>query len=137
MSNPKSTVDLVGEFLDHAANGRWDQLPALMSEDFVILEPESLPYGGEHHGSHGYIALMKQIGGLFELQFDLDWIAPAGENAVVLRMVVTFTSRQTGRSAAIPVVELLTVREGRLTRSEIFHFDTAALPCEVRRVTDI
>jgi ketosteroid isomerase-like protein len=128
MSQTKSTVDLVGEFLDHAANGRWEELPVLMSEDFVIVEPGSLPYGGEHHGSDGYIALMKQIGGLFELQFDLDWVRAAGEDVVVLRMVVTFTSRETGKSAAIPVVELLTVRGGKLTRSEIFHFDTAALP---------
>jgi hypothetical protein len=42
-------------------------------------------------------------------------------------MVVTFTARATGRSVALPVVELLTLRAGRIARSEVFLQDTAAL----------
>jgi len=46
---------------------------------------------------------------------------------ILLRMRVTFTARATGRSTHLPVLELLTVKDGRVTRSHVFVSDTAAL----------
>ena len=68
--SPK-TVTITGvveRLLDHAANGRWQALEEVLDKQFVIVEPESLPYGGTHHGIDRYITLMQQIAGLFELR---------------------------------------------------------------------
>lgn len=113
--------------LDHVLNARWDQLPAVLTEDFVIVEPDSLPYGGSHHGAAGYGALMKKIGALFELAFEPEGLHAVCDNMVMLRMNVTFVSRSTGRKVRLPVVELFTLRAGRIARGEVFLFDTAAL----------
>lgn len=120
-------VALVKQLLERVGQQRWDELPPLLSADYEIVEPESLPYGGTHSGVHSCVALLQRIGGLFELRFDLDRLQAVGEDTVLLRMVVSFTAHATGRSVALPVVELLTLRGGRIARSEVFLKDTAAL----------
>ncbi len=64
------TTSVVEQMLDHAANGRWDALQDLLDPEFEIVEPDSLPYGGVHRGVDGYVRLMKEIGELFNLDFE-------------------------------------------------------------------
>jgi ketosteroid isomerase-like protein len=126
-AEPPTPTELVERFLAAASQERWHELPALLQRDFELVEPASLPYGGTHRGVDGYVALLQRIGALFELRFEPGPVRSAGDDTVVLRMRVTFTARSTGRSVALRVVELLTVRDGRLARSEVFLEDTAAL----------
>jgi hypothetical protein len=42
-------------------------------------------------------------------------------------MHVTFTARTTGRSIHLQVLELFTITDGRVSRSQVFVSDTAAL----------
>lgn len=99
---------------------RWHRLDDLLSRDFEIVEPASLPYGGTHRGVSGYVALMQRIDALFELSFESQRIVALKEAEVLLQMIVTFTARTTGRSVRLRVLELLTVDDGRLARSEVF-----------------
>ena len=91
-------VALVGQLLERVGRQRWEELPPLLSADYEISEPDSLPYGGTHRGADGYVALMQRIGELFDLRFDLDRLDAVDEETVVLRMHVTFTARATRRS---------------------------------------
>jgi hypothetical protein len=93
----------------------------------VIVEPASLPYGGEHHGIDGYVALMQSINDLFALEFEPEALDALDASTVLLRMHVTFTGRVTRRTRRLPVLELLRTRGARVARSEVFLFDTAAL----------
>ena len=113
--------------LDHAANGRWRALEDVLDDQFEIVEPDSLPYGGTHHGLSGYRTLMQQISTLFELAFEPRGLYALDETTVVVRMNVTFNARSTGRSVKLRVVEVLKVVRGRVRRSEVFLADTAAL----------
>jgi ketosteroid isomerase-like protein len=122
-----SARGVVERMLDHASHARWDQLHDVLDEEFEIVEPESLPYGGTHRGVRGYVELMKDIGRLFELEFDVKRELQLDDASVLLQMDVTFMARTTGRSQRLPVIELLQVRAGRVTRSEIYISDTAAL----------
>jgi ketosteroid isomerase-like protein len=122
-----SATRVVEQMLDHAANARWERLPEVLTGDFVIVEPASLPYGGEHHGVDGYVALMHRITALFALEFEPDALHALDDSTVLLRMHVTFTGRATRRARRLPVLELLTTRGARVARSEVFVFDTAAL----------
>lgn len=121
------SVRVVETMLDHAVHARWDQLHTVLAEDFVIVEPDSLPYGGSHHGVDGYRDLMQAIGARFELAFEPMGCHAVADDMVVLRMNVTFVARGSGRQVRLPVVELFTLRAGRIARSEVFLFDTAAL----------
>jgi ketosteroid isomerase-like protein len=128
MSGDLPTVTgVVEQMLDHAAHGRWDALEDILDEQFTIIEPDSLPYGGSHHGLAGYVSLMQRIGELFELEFEPERLYALDDSGVLLRMQVTFTARHTRRSVRLRVVELLEVADGRVRRSEVFLADTAAL----------
>jgi ketosteroid isomerase-like protein len=122
-----SVTGVVEQMLDHAAHGRWGALHEILAPDFEIVEPASLPYGGVHRGITGYVALMQAIGALFELEFDLHRVTAVGPCEALLQMTVGFTSRTSGASVTLHVLELVTVRDGLVTRSEIFVSDTAAL----------
>ncbi len=91
----KDGVALVEQLLERVGQQRWDELPPLLSADYEILEPDSLPYGGTHRGADGYIALMQRIGELFDLRFDLDRLDAVDDETIVLRMDVSFTARAT------------------------------------------
>jgi ketosteroid isomerase-like protein len=121
---------VVEQLLDRVGRQRWDELPPLLTDDYEIVEPDSLPYGGTHRGVDGYVALMQRIGSLFALRFDVGRIERVGEDGALLRMDVTFTSHATGRSVALPVVELLTLRGERIARSEM-QFCAGAGPSQV------
>lgn len=122
------TINGVAErMLDHAANGPWQALEDVLDDQFEIVEPDSLPYGGTHHGLNGYRALMEQIATLFELAFEPPRVHALDETTVVVRMNVTFNARSTGRSVKLRVVEVLKVVRGRVPRSEVFLADTVAL----------
>jgi ketosteroid isomerase-like protein len=122
-----AATGVVEQMLGHAAAGRWEALHDVLDERFTIVEPESLPYGGTHRGVDGYVALLQQIAGLFELAFEPKALHALADGTVVLRMDVTFTARSTGERVQLPVVELLEVTGGRVRRSEVFVSDTAAL----------
>jgi hypothetical protein len=98
-----------------------------LTDDFVIVEPPSLPYGGEHHGVDGYVALLQRIAELFALRFELHDLHALDASTVLLHMHVTFTGRATNRARRLPVLELLNTRAGRVARSEVFLADTATL----------
>ena len=123
----KDGVALVEQLLERVGQQRWDELPPLLSADYEISEPDSLPYGGTHRGANGDIALMQRIGELLELRFDLDRLDAVDDETIVLPMDVSFTARTTRRSISLAVVELLTVRAGRIARSEVYLKDTAAV----------
>jgi uncharacterized protein len=128
MNTETTTITgVVEQMLDHAASGRWQALENVLDKQFAIVEPDSLPYGGTHHGVDGYVALMQRIGELFELAFEPQGLHALDQKTVVLRIHVTFTARSTGRSVKLPVVEFLEVAGGLVQSSEVFLADTAAL----------
>jgi len=127
MTTSTTITGVVEQLLDHATNGRWDELRDVLDPNFEIIEPDSLPYGGTHRGATAYVALMQRIGELFDLEFAPDGLHTLGDRTVLLRMHVTFTARATGRTTHLPVLELLTVQDARVTRSQVFISDTATL----------
>src|SRR4051794_7080984 len=120
-----SAVATVRRFYDLVMSGDLDSASALLDDErLVIHEPAGLPYGGEFAGIAGWrevteheIALMET-----ELLSPIDF-QPVGEDRVLMTVRVRFTSRATGRSAEIDVVEVLTVADGRLTVFDVYYKD--------------
>ncbi len=59
---------------DHEAQG------AMMAPDFVVVEAESLPYGGTYRGIEGWKALTKAVIGCWS-GFSIERLEVAGESA--------------------------------------------------------
>jgi ketosteroid isomerase-like protein len=121
-------VATVERFYDVVLRGDLDSASGLLDENVVVHEPAGLPYGGEFQGIAGWRKVTEHEISLMETELltpllfrDVD-----GET-VLLTVKVRFTSRTTGRSAETDAVELLKVRDGRLTVIDVYYRDPGAV----------
>src|SRR5436305_1568267 len=50
MTATQTPLEATKAMYDHVSRGEWDRVAEFMTEDFVINEPSTLPYGGEWRG---------------------------------------------------------------------------------------
>ncbi|HEV7689121.1 MAG TPA: nuclear transport factor 2 family protein [Acidimicrobiia bacterium] len=124
--NPVEAVEIVGRFTAALAAGDVKTCLALLHPDNVFDEAPGLPFGGDYSGHEGFIRLLKDVGRLFEVKLSEPQVSPAGD-CVLVRLTGTFTSRATGRTLETPVVDLYTVRDGKVARVDVFYKDTRAM----------
>jgi len=94
--------------------------------ELVVHEPDSLWYPGDWHGPQGF----SDIIGLMTSKLDLEiksYETFDSPQATVMRAEVTFTSKATGRSVDLSVVEVYKARDGRIIDMDIYYKDTAAV----------
>src|SRR5258708_35779660 len=121
-----SSVEVVRRFTSALVAGDVPGCLALLHPDNVFDEAEGLPFGGDYSGSEGFIRLLKDVGRLFEVKLSEPQVTDAGD-CVLVRLTGTFTSRATGRTLETPVVDLYTVRDGKVARVDVFYKDTNAM----------
>lgn len=117
-------VAVMQEWLAGLTNGTGPRLD-LLSEDFVLRVPESLPYGGTYTKDQ-----QDEYG---EANAEA-WLAPTPGAAprldstcgeVVLQGRFTRTARQTGRSVDVPLVEIFEIDRGQISGDTLYLADTA------------
>ena len=126
MGGTLTAAEVVAELGAKFRAGDVDGAKALMSPDLRIEQPASLPHGGVHSGPDA----MGTMGARFAEHWDRE-IGPAdlrpwGDGAVQVT-TQTWTSKATGRSATVEVVELFQVKDGLITEIKVFQQDTALL----------
>jgi ketosteroid isomerase-like protein len=100
---------------------------SLFSPDVVLVEPASLPHGGVHRGLEAFGQVQAGMGALWEQRIEDAEYWQCAPDRVALRIVITWTARSTGKSATLPMIDLLSFADGAIARVEAFVFDTAAL----------
>lgn len=96
--------------------------------DIVLHEADSIPfYGGEHHGKD---AFARDVAGPMFENYDIeihDVTARDAGDRVVVFLDLSFTSKATGRSIRMPIIEVSTVIDGLVGRMDIYYKDSAAM----------
>jgi ketosteroid isomerase-like protein len=137
MTGP-SNVEVVRRLFEAVEHRDFEGVLACYAPDVEIYESPALPYGGVFAGEDGVrrhaAAFMRAWGRL----------QPPGQAGMAPRLaelddetvVVVFTHRaadpETGRQLQTPEIGLYTLRDGRVRRSQMFHFD----PTELARFAD-
>jgi ketosteroid isomerase-like protein len=122
-----TALTLMREIYTLAGQGRWDEAEQLLSEDLVIHEPESLPYGGEWRGRDALRRLYAEVMTYWaDPSVELRTIVGDEEWAVAL-LDFTMTSRTTGQRFTMPVAEASGAVGGKIVEMRIHYFDTAGL----------
>lgn len=103
---------------------RWIEL---FDDSVVLIEPESLPHGGRHEGFGEFRSVQAAMRSLWDQTIEGTDYWPCGPDRVALRIVIRWTARATGRSAVIPMIDLMRFRNGRIIEVEVFLADTKAL----------
>jgi ketosteroid isomerase-like protein len=117
----------VRRFYGLAAEARWDELGELVTDDFTIVEAESLPYGGVHRGIDGHRRMMEKLYETWEItSFNIEGVA-VGENHATTLMTMAATLRRDGRPMEIRICEVLRMEGARIRSVTPYYFDTAAI----------
>jgi ketosteroid isomerase-like protein len=112
----------------HVAKGEWDAVAELMSEDFVIHEPATLPYGGEWRGRDALQRLYAHVMGFWR-DPEVRWLELlGGERHTVALLDLTATAPETGQRFSQRIAEVTTFDEaGRMSAMHIHYFDTGEM----------
>lgn len=109
---------------DPATAQAWEQV---FADDIVLIEPASLPHGGRHEGLVAFEAVQAGMRALWDQRIEgAEWWR-CGEDRVALRIVIRWTAHATGRSVELPMIDLMTFRDGFIAEIEVFLHDTTAL----------
>lgn len=103
---------------------RWVEL---FDDDVVLVEPESLPHGGRHRGLDDFRSVQAGMRELWEQRIEGTEYWQCAEDRVVLRIVIRWTARATGRWVVLPMIDLIRFRDGKIVGVEAFVHDTKAL----------
>lgn len=121
-----SPAELVAELNRRFSAGDGDGARALLHPDLRIEQPASLPHGGTHHGHAGMASMGAAFAQHWERQIADPRVLDAGDTAVQVT-TQTWTSKVTGRSATVDVVELFSFTGEQISQIRVFQQDTAAL----------
>ncbi|MEU9916277.1 nuclear transport factor 2 family protein [Streptomyces sp. NPDC051001] len=105
----------------------FELLAPFFAPDVELHQADALPYGGTWRGHDGMAQFFLAMGEVWE-SFDMveqEFLA-SGETAVVLTQVRA-RARATGRELSFPVLQAITVKDGRITEVRPFYWDTRAI----------
>ncbi|MEU3598900.1 nuclear transport factor 2 family protein [Streptomyces sp. NPDC006798] len=105
----------------------FDLLAPFFAPDVELHQADALPYGGTWRGHKGMTQFFLKMGEAWE-SFDMveqEFLA-TGETAVVLTQVRA-RARATGHELNFPILQAITVKDGRITKVRPFYWDTQAI----------
>ena len=122
----QTDVDITEHFLKAFAAGDIETVFASIHPECVFDEGHGLPYAGEFVGPAGLQDLVGKIMTPLEMVVDSFEVSDAGDCAVA-RIMLTFTSRSSGRSLTIPSIELYETTDGKVSKIDIYYKSTHAV----------
>ncbi|CAM4431541.1 nuclear transport factor 2 family protein [Nocardia ninae] len=105
----------------------FELLAPYFATDVVLHQAAGLPYGGTWHGHAGmeqFFLAMARTWEIFEL-LEQKFLA-TGQTPVV-HTLVRARARTTGRELTFPILQTITITEGRISEVHPFYWDTAAI----------
>lgn len=116
----------VRQFYERLAQSDMTGALALLTDDVELIQADSLPYGGCYVGASGIQAFFRRFFACWQAFRSEDSRYFVGEGQVVVTSVAHGLTRQ-GRSITMPMAQVYTLREGRVSQVRPFYFDTAQL----------
>ena len=117
----------VRRFMAATGTERRNERRSLLHDDFVVHEAGGLPFSGDYHGWQGFLELLNRMNDVLELTVGPITTDPLGDGAVAARFRLTFISRASGKSVEMGLVEIYTVRDGRIAELDVYYKDPAAV----------
>lgn len=124
------SVALLTKLYGHAHVGDWAAVETMLSDELVIHEAESLPFGGAYRGKRALRDLYATVMGYWDNP-SVDVYSIVGDDThVVALMNFSMTSKTSGRTILQKMAEVSTVRDGLVVDMRIHYYDTALVAAE-------
>ena len=109
------------------AQGKWDEAAEQLTDDFRIVEAESLPFGGVYEGKGALQELFTKVFAFWEdPSLEHKDITVSADNVIVI-LSFHATSRYNGERLEMPMCEVLHLRGDKFSGITPYYFDTAAI----------
>lgn len=106
--------------------GDFSVIAETLDPECAMIQPDSLPYAGEWRGHEGFEKWMIAFGEQWaSLSVQEPQFFPAGEEVVFVRSTVVAQAKATGVDLTWPLLQMITVRNGRILEIQPFYWDTA------------
>ena len=126
-----TAAEVLSNIYQRMGQGDWDGVHELLSDDFSVLEPESLPYGGVWEGKDALQRLYPAVMAHFDDPSSVIKEVIGGDEWSAVIVDFTVTAKKTGKRFTQTVSEVGRVVDGKLVELQIHYFDTAALASEI------
>src|SRR4051812_20645308 len=122
----QADVDITQQFLKAFQAGDVETVFGMIHPECVVDEGHGLPYEGRFVGTAGLQDLVGQIMTPMEMVVDEFTVSDGGDCAVA-RILLSFTSRSSGRSLQIPSVEIYETTDGKVSKIDVYYKSTQAI----------
>ena len=106
--------------------GSFAEFAATLADDVVLHQSPDLPWGGEYVGPKRYEEWARAMSAVFD---QVDMRAPRffeqGDTVVIVGTLVT-RIRATGQTMELPMTQVVTVRDGKITDFRPFYWSVPA-----------
>jgi ketosteroid isomerase-like protein len=135
----KENVDVVKRFeelmvpsleeTDHeSAQRRQEEILSILDPEVVFFATPSIPHGGTYRGHDAFFKMGDQFRDLWEIGdgVQMEYI-DGGDDRVITLASWTAVSRISNRAVPVRMVEVVTVRDGRIKELRAYYEDTVPL----------
>lgn len=120
-------AEVMGAVYAHMRKGEWDEAEKYVSDDFILFEPESLPYGGVWKGKDVFRRLFPAVMGAFDNPTPEPVEMTSGKEWANLIVNFGVTSKKTGVRTTYRVIESARVVDEKMVEMYLHYFDTAQM----------
>ena len=117
-------VELVKKFYEHLATGNRPGAYSLLSDDFVLKQATSLPYGGEYVGVNGLNDFFKKFTAFWKEFKTLSTDYYFSENKVFAISKIRGVVLKTEKIIETEMIQVYIIDNLKLTSAQPFYFDT-------------
>lgn len=105
------------------AGASFDGIGATLHPDVQLHQSPDLPWGGEWRGYEGFKGWSVEMSRHFDVVDVQDAQFLTTDNQVVVLCTLTTRSRATGKTLSAPMVQVVTVEDGRITEFRPFYWN--------------
>ena len=126
-----TAAEVLDTIYSRMRQGDWDGVQAMLTDDFKVLEPESLPFGGVWEGKDALQRLFPAVMQCFEDPAPVTKEVIGGKQWASMIVDFTVTSKKTGERFTMTVSEVGRIQGEKLAELQIHYFDTAAMLAQI------
>ncbi|MAA76625.1 MAG: hypothetical protein CML73_01145 [Rhodobiaceae bacterium] len=119
MSDKPDLINLVNIFFEYARQGNFEELEAMMTDDIVIIESDSLPFAGRYTGKKALQNLYTKIMPMLKISEVKQSNLMLGENSVCCEVEL----HPAGSDEVVEMMEMYVFRGDKLCMIKPFYFN--------------
>ena len=120
-------AEVMSKVYEHMRKGEWEEAENYVSDDFILHEPESLPYGGVWKGKDVFRRLFPAVMGAFENPDPQEVEMTGGKEWANLIVNFNVTSKKTGNRTTYRVIESARIIDEKMVEMHLHYFDTVQM----------